>query len=99
VRRLLTWLSGAAGGIALYRWLTRERPVAEVPDAALDPRAAELRARLEESRALVDERERFEAGETAVDEAEPTPDPAERRRRVHEHGRAAVDEMRRSAEP
>jgi hypothetical protein len=97
VRRLLTLLSGAAGGIALYRRLTRERrPVAELPEAALDPRAAELRARLEESRALVDERERFEAGETAVDEAEPGFGPEERRRRVHEQGRAAVDEMRRS---
>jgi hypothetical protein len=97
VRRLLTWLTGAASGIALYRWLSRaRRPVAEVPEATLDPRAAELRARLEESRALVDEREQFEAGETAVDEAEPGLDPAERRRRVHEQGRAAVDEMRRS---
>jgi hypothetical protein len=92
VKRLAAWVSGAAGGFALYRWLTRERPAA-APAASPDPRAEELRAKLDESRAVVDERESFEAGETPVDEA---PDPAERRRRVHEQGRSAVDEMRRS---
>lgn len=106
MRRLLTWLSGAAGGIALYRLFTRRRaPLAEPyappsepePEPAHDPRAEELRAKLEESRTLVDEREEFEAGEQAVDEAEP--DPEARRRRIHEQGRAAVEEMRRSGEP
>jgi hypothetical protein len=93
--RLLAWISGALGGVALYRWFTRERPPVVEPGA--DPRAAELRAKLQESRPLVDEREEFEAGETAVDEAEPAPpDPEARRRRVHEQARSAVDEMRRS---
>jgi hypothetical protein len=92
VKRLAAWVSGAAGGFALYRWLTRDRTEA-VPAAGPDPRATELRAKLDESRAVVDERETFEAGETPVDQA---PDPADRRRRVHEQGRAAVDEMRRS---
>ena len=92
MKRLAAWVSGAAGGFALYRWLTRERAEV-VPAAAPDPRAEQLRAKLDESRAVVDERETFEAGEKPVDEA---PDPGERRRRVHEQGRAAVDEMRRS---
>jgi hypothetical protein len=92
VKRLVAWLSGAAGGFALYRWLMRER-TAVAETAGPDPRAQELRAKLAESRPLVDEREDFEAGETPVDEA---PDPAERRRRIHEQGRSAVDEMRRS---
>jgi hypothetical protein len=90
VRRLVAWTAGAAGGFAVYRLLTRWREaVVERPD----PRANELRARLEESRALVDERDQFESGETTVADAA---DPDERRRRVHEQGRAAVDEMRGS---
>ena len=97
MKRLAAWLSGALGGIAVYRWVTRERePVAELPAAGPDPRAGELRAKLEESRALLDERDEFEAGETTVDEAEPAVDPDERRRRVHEQARSAVDDMRRS---
>jgi hypothetical protein len=97
VKRLAAWLSGALGGIAVYRWATRERDSrVELPVANPDPRAEELRAKLEESRALLDERDEFEAGETTVDEAEPTVDPDERRRRVHEQARSAVDEMRRS---
>ena len=93
MKRLAAWVSGAVGGFALYRWLTRDR-MEPVPAAGPDPRAMELRAKLDDSRAVVDEREAFEAGETPIDEA---PDPVERRRRVHEQGRAAVDEMRRSA--
>jgi hypothetical protein len=105
VGRLLAWISGAAGGLALYGWLNRRRPSALEPGR--DPRAAELRAKLEESRPLVEEREAFESGETAVDEAgeptepskraepEPADDPEDRRRRVHEQARGAVNEMRR----
>lgn len=55
------------------------------PDAGPDPRADELRAMLAESR--------DEGSPEAEDEA-PREDPQERRRRVHERGRAAVDEMR-----
>jgi hypothetical protein len=70
------------------------------PEAEADPRAEELRRRLDESRTLVDEREEFESGETTIDNAEaPAPpqasDPAERRRHVHERGQATIDKMRR----
>jgi hypothetical protein len=105
VRRLLTWLSGLAGGVALYRLLSQRQtapalPPAPAPPAAdegPDPRAAELRAKLEESRVLVDERDEFEAAETTVDaQAEPQSEsPEERRRRVHEQGRSAAARMRR----
>jgi len=57
-----------------------------------DP-AAELRAKLEESRVVVDEREAFEEGETTVDAA---PDPEARRREVHEQARARIDELKES---
>jgi hypothetical protein len=78
VRRLLALL----GGIALVRaWLARRRM-----RAAPDP-ADELRRKLEESRELAADQEEFAAGETPVDADE-------RRREVHERGRAAIDEMR-----
>jgi hypothetical protein len=59
-----------------------------------DPRADELRRRLQESRAVVAERDEFEEGETPVDRADPGEDPEARRRRVHEAGRSTVDRMR-----
>lgn len=97
MRKLLALL----GGLALVRaWFAR-RPralPAEAPEP--DPRADELRRRLEESRALVEEREDFESGETPVDAADPgEADPEARRRSVHERGRSTVDEMRRRDEP
>jgi len=92
VRSRMAWLGGALGvaGAAAYRAL-RRRPV-PVPPA--DPRAEELRQRLDESRALVGEREEFESAETPVDQAEPA-DVTDRRRAVHERGRAAAEQMRR----
>ena len=92
MRRLALLLAGF-GLARLFFWRRPPAPELEpVPaEQEPDPRAGELRAKLAESRAVVDEREEFEAAETPVDEA----DPEERRRRVHEQGRAAVDEMRR----
>ncbi len=88
MRNRAAWIAGALGaaGVA-YRALRRK------PKVAADPRADELRRKLDESKPLVDEREEFEAGETAVDEADaPTLD--EKRAAVHERGEAAVREMR-----
>lgn len=86
----------AALGALTARFLRRKR---EQP-AEADPRAGELRQRLQESRAVVSEREEFEAAETPVDEVEPVADgPAqdvdERRREIHDRARAAAEEMRR----
>jgi hypothetical protein len=66
----------------------------EAPGA--DPRAAELRRKLAESRALVEERDAFESAEPTVDQTEHAPDDPERRRRdVHDAGRVIAREMRR----
>jgi MYXO-CTERM domain-containing protein len=78
-------------GFALFGFLRRRR---EAP-SGLDPRAEELRRKLEESRSIVEERDEFEAAEVTVDLAEPAPeDPESRRRAVHDAGRATVDRMR-----
>jgi hypothetical protein len=92
MRRGLAWLAGAVGvaGAASYRAFRRRAAVAE---PAEDPRAAELRQKLDESRELVQEREEFEAAETTVDEADPAEVEA-RRRAVHERGQAAAEQMR-----
>jgi hypothetical protein len=68
----------------------------DTPDDSSDPRAEELRRKLEESRALVGERDEFEAAEPTVEQTEHAPDDPERRRReVHETGRTVAQEMRR----
>jgi hypothetical protein len=85
--RRFAWLGGAVGAFGMWRWLRRKPKSA--PASAQDP-ADTLRAKLEESRALVDEREAFEEGETPVDEA----DPDARRRSVHDQARALLDELR-----
>jgi hypothetical protein len=87
VRRLFTWLAGAAGGLAAYRAVARRKPAPEPVAADVDP-AQELRAKLAQART---EPERT---------PEPQPEPArpaspeDRRRDVHEQARSALDEMR-----
>jgi hypothetical protein len=100
VRGRLVWFLGGAvvAGAALWRALAPARRTPELEPRA-DPRAAELRRKLAEARAIVSEREEFEGGETSVDEAEPAPpDVDDRRRRVHEEGRSAARRMRRPPE-
>ena len=75
------------GAFAVWRWFRRKSTPAS---AAHDDPADALRARLEESRELVGERDAFEDGETPVDEA----DPEARRRSVHEQARARIDDLR-----
>ena len=89
MRARIAWLAGAVtvAGAATYKRLRRTQPPAE------DPRADELRRKLDESRTIVEEREEFESAETPVDAAEPV-EVADRRKAVHERGRAAADEMR-----
>jgi hypothetical protein len=90
MRARTAWLAGAAGAaIAAYRKL---RPTPAPPPApADDPRAEELRRKLEESRTVAEEQhEEVASPETPVDEA----DVESRRAAVHERARAAADEMR-----
>ena len=104
MRRLLGWIGGAVGGIAAYRWLRRPLPEGDI---GLDPdaRADELRAKLAESRTTEPTAEPVsdEPHAEPVAEEQPAPEPEaqpepespdERRRRVHEEGRAALDEMK-----
>jgi len=91
VRGRTAWIAGALGaaGVA-YRTLRRR------PRPAADPRADELRRKLDESKQVVDDRAEFESGETPVDQAEPSLE--EKRAAVHERGQAAAREMRGSNE-
>ena len=83
--RRFAWLGAAAGAVAVWRWRRRKPQVVQT-----DP-AESLRAKLEESRKVVDERDSFEERETPVDEAA---DPEARRQSVHEDARARIDELR-----
>jgi hypothetical protein len=86
VRRLLTWLAGAAGGLAAYRALARRRTTAAEPAVDRDSRAEELRETLARAR---------ESEEESPAESIGADDPDARRRAVHEQARTALDEMRR----
>jgi hypothetical protein len=92
MRRLTNWIAGILGGILAYRlWMRRQRPAATTAPASApaaeetDDRAEELRAKLAETRA---------SEEPAPAEPGESPESLEeRRRRVHEEGRAAIDRM------
>jgi hypothetical protein len=93
-RRALLTGGLAVAAAALWRRI-RRRPAGWVEIEQADPRAEELRKRLDESRGVAEDREEFEGAETTVDTVEDVPaDPAERRRAVHTEGRSAVDRMR-----
>jgi hypothetical protein len=105
--RRITVLAGAAAAVAaVAARVFRSRRHGEAGsrgEAESDPRAGELRERLAESRAVVDEREEFEAAETPVDEVKPVADADERRRdiderrrKIHERAREAAEDMRRN---
>ena len=100
MRRLTAWIGGVAGGIAAYRFF-RRHPQAELEpspspeQSEADDRAEELRTKLAESRAaepVVDDSPPEPVPEEAPRAPEPE-SPEDRRRRVHEEGRAALDEM------
>ena len=92
--RLALLLGGAVvAGAGAYRALTRRRPPAPIVP---EPHVEALKARLAESKAVVEEREEFESGETPVDRAEPVPtEVGDRRRSVHDRGREVAEQMRR----
>ena len=103
MRARVTLLAGGAAvaAAAAYKLLRARVPGAQPPrpEPVEDPRAEELRSKLAASRLVLDERDHAEERETPVDEAVDLPDPVdeaeveERRRSVHERGRAAVAEM------
>jgi hypothetical protein len=72
----------------------RDSEPAREGEPEVDPRAEELRARLDEAKAAGSDRDEFEAGETTVDASESAVDLEARRRAVHDDARAAIDEMR-----
>jgi len=95
---------GVAAAAAVAYGLLRRRPSLPPQVATLDeppgpdPRAEALREKLATSRELAAERDAFEEAEIPVDEAvaaESDEDVEERRRALHERGRAAADAMRR----
>ena len=91
MRRLFAWIGGTVGGIAAYRFVRRQEAALQTspePVAAeTDARAEELRTKLAQAR----EPEPVTAEEQPAAEPE---SPEDRRRLVHEEGRAALDEMR-----
>ena len=94
MNRRLAFLGGIAVAVAALWRTIRRRPTGWVNVEPVDPRAEELRRRLEEARPVVEEREEFEAAETTVDAVDAVPaDPEARRRAVHAEGRSAVERM------
>jgi hypothetical protein len=93
-RRLAFLTGGLAVSLAALWRMIRRRPPGWVELEPVDPRAEELRQRLEESRPVVEERDEFEAAETTVDTVEAVPeDPEARRQAVHAEGRSTVERM------
>lgn len=95
MNRRVAFVGGIAVALAALWKTIRRRPAGWVEPTPVDPRAEELRRRLEESRDVVEEREEFEAAETTVDAVDQVPDdPEARRHAVHSEGRATVDRMK-----
>jgi hypothetical protein len=87
VKRIAAWVGGAAGAAFGYRLLRRRRGEASEDVSEPDDPAEELRAKLAETR----------ADEPEEPSSVPAGEPGsldERRRRVHEEGRSAIDEMK-----
>jgi hypothetical protein len=102
-RRLALLTGGIAVGLAALWRMIRRRPPGWVEMEPVDPRAEELRRKIDESQVVVADREEFEEAETPVDAVEDVPapaseDPAERRKAVHAEGRSTVDRMRSTDE-
>ena len=87
MRRLTAWLGGALGGIAAYKWFRGRPQVAGEPaQTEPDERAEELRAKLAENRA---------SDEPSPAEPDEAPEAVEeRRQRVHDEARSALDDMK-----
>jgi len=94
VQRRLAFVGGIAVALAALWRTIRRRPAGWVDLEPVDPRAEELRRRIDESRPVVEDRDEFEAGETTVDAVEAAPDdPEARRKAVHAEGRSTIERM------
>ena len=102
MRRLTAWIGGVAGGIVAYRFWRGHAQPEPAPEPATPPEPAEPDDRAEELREKLAE---TRAAEPVVEEAPPEPvaaaepavepeSPEDRRQRVHEEGRATLDEMK-----
>jgi hypothetical protein len=100
VRRLTAWIGGVAGGVVAYRFWRRHSQVEAEPSpepkvTTADARAAKLREKLEESRTAEQVVEETPPEPVAEEEPAAEPEsPEDRRRRVHDEGRAALDDMK-----
>jgi hypothetical protein len=107
MRRVTAWIGGIASGVVAYRFWRRHRAPDALPEpedpVEADDRAEELRAKLAETRqpepeppaeAVAEEPPAAEQVEPEAEEPAEPESPDERRRRVHEEGRAALDEMK-----
>jgi hypothetical protein len=94
MRRLTNWIAGIVSGVIAYRlWKRRQTSAPATAPAQpeeTDDRAEELRAKLAESRAS---EEPAPAEPAPAEPAVPEESLDERRSRVHEEGRAAIDRM------
>ena len=98
MRRVTAWIGGIASGVVAYRFWRRHQeaelaPEPEVP-AEPDARAEELRAKLAETREAEPEPAAEPEPEPAEEQKSEPESPDDRRSRVHEEGRAALDEMK-----
>ena len=95
MRRLTAWIAGVAGGVVAYRfWRRRPQAAAEpTPETATAPEPTEPDDRAEELREKLAET-RVEDEPSPAEPDEPAEAVEERRRRVHDEGRAALDEMK-----
>lgn len=103
--RLLTWLGGALGLAALWRFLKREHeaaqphhapPAPSVPPPAADDPAAALRAKLEEAREAEDDRDEYDAAEGQPLDAVESAAPAEATAPAEPAESRSLDERRRA---
>ena len=85
MRRFATWIGCLLGALWIFRWFRR----GSSPEPTADP-AEELRRKLEESRTD----ESAPAEPASVEPEAPKAGLDERRRAVHDRGRAAMDAMR-----
>jgi hypothetical protein len=93
VRNRSAWIAGALGAAGMAYRAVRRRTNDQDHETVPDPRAGELRRKLDEVKPLADERAEFESGETSVDEADPATVEG-KRAAVHARGQAAVRDMK-----